>query len=185
MADAAAELADVQARLEHDEAARSRLAAWQRQRDALRGLHRELLDDPVPPALLAAAQRVQTSRQRIAVWQRWGGLAATIVLAFGAGWLGRGQWTVASGTHRLATLPAFAHEASLAHAVFSPEKRHPVEVTAAEQEHLVQWLSRRTGKPLKVPNLQAQGYELGADGCCPATPALAPSSCSRTPRAFV
>ena len=51
-------------------------------------------------------------------------------------------------------------QASVAHSVFSPEVRHPVEVTAAQQEHLVQWLSRRLGKPLKVPVLAAQGYEL-------------------------
>jgi anti-sigma factor RsiW len=35
-----------------------------------------------------------------------------------------------------------------------------VEVAASEQEHLVQWLSKRLGKPLKVPNLSAQGFEL-------------------------
>jgi anti-sigma factor RsiW len=35
-----------------------------------------------------------------------------------------------------------------------------VEVTAAQQEHLVQWLSKRLGRPLKVPLLTAQGYEL-------------------------
>jgi anti-sigma factor RsiW len=48
----------------------------------------------------------------------------------------------------------------VAHAVFQPEVRHPVEVTAAQQEHLVQWLSKRLGRPLKVPVLTAQGYEL-------------------------
>ncbi len=151
---------ELHARLMQDESARSRLTAWQAQRGALRELHRDLLDEPVPPSLLDAAQRAQSSRQRRARWQRWGGLAAAIVLAFGAGWLSRGQWHSASSVSRLATLPAFAREASLAHAVYSPERRHPVEVTAAEQEHLVQWLSRRTGKALKVPNLQAQGYEL-------------------------
>ena len=35
-----------------------------------------------------------------------------------------------------------------------------MEVGAGDQEHLVQWLSRRTGKALKVPRLDAQGYEL-------------------------
>jgi anti-sigma factor RsiW len=48
----------------------------------------------------------------------------------------------------------------IAHGVYSPEIRHPVEVTAAEQDHLVQWLSKRVGKQLKVPNLATQGYEL-------------------------
>jgi anti-sigma factor RsiW len=55
---------------------------------------------------------------------------------------------------------AFARQAVLAHAVYAPEVRHPVEVEAAQQDHLVQWLSKRLGRALKVPNLQAQGYEL-------------------------
>ncbi|WP_419880054.1 anti-sigma factor family protein, partial [Hydrogenophaga borbori] len=88
-----------------------------------------------------------------------------VLLAFGAGWLAHDQWRAPAEARVAArgpatALPAFAHDAALAHAVYSPEKRHPVEVAAAEQEHLVQWLSRRTGRPLKVPDLQAQGYAL-------------------------
>jgi anti-sigma factor RsiW len=48
----------------------------------------------------------------------------------------------------------------MAHAVYQPQQRHPVQVPAAQQEHLVQWLSKRLGRPLKVPVLTAQGYEL-------------------------
>jgi anti-sigma factor RsiW len=44
--------------------------------------------------------------------------------------------------------------------VYSPEVRHPVEVAASEQAHLVQWLSKRLGKPLAVPDLSVQGYQL-------------------------
>ena len=47
-----------------------------------------------------------------------------------------------------------------AHAVDSPEVRHPVEVVAAEQQHLVAWLSKRVGTQLKAPVLAAQGYDL-------------------------
>ncbi len=55
---------------------------------------------------------------------------------------------------------AFAHDAVVAHAVYTPESRHPVEVAAAEEAHLVQWLSRRLGAPLKAPALHAWGFEL-------------------------
>ena len=60
----------------------------------------------------------------------------------------------------LAAAPLFVREAAAAHAVFVPEKRHPVEVTAADEAHLVQWLSRRLGAPLKAPSLGAHGYHL-------------------------
>ncbi|MGE5615930.1 MAG: anti-sigma factor family protein, partial [Bacillota bacterium] len=50
--------------------------------------------------------------------------------------------------------------AAQAHVVFASEVRHPVEVGAAEQQHLVQWLSKRLGTPLRVPVLATEGYEL-------------------------
>ena len=156
--------AAVLAQLAGDPAAQLTQHAWQAQRDALRALHRPLLDDAVPDTVLAAASRAQQGHQQMNQWWRWGGMAAAVVLAFGVGWLSHGQLGRPVG-QLLAGAPArnaqaFAHQASLAHAVYSPEVRHPVEVPAAQQEHLVQWLSRRLGKPLKVPVLAPQGYEL-------------------------
>lgn len=52
------------------------------------------------------------------------------------------------------------HALAAAHAVYVPEKRHPVEVAAQQQAHLVQWLSKRLGVPLKTPVLEAQGFQL-------------------------
>ncbi|MBT2324241.1 anti-sigma factor [Variovorax paradoxus] len=137
--------------------------AWRAQREALRRLHREVLDEPVPPALLAAAGHLAGRQARQARWTRWGGMAAGVLIAFGAGWIGNGQWSATRAVATSARAPAareFVHAASVAHAVYAPEKRHPVEVVAAEQQHLVQWLSRRLDKPLKVPDLSAEGYAL-------------------------
>ena len=50
--------------------------------------------------------------------------------------------------------------AARAHLVYASEVRHPVEVGAAEQDHLVKWLSKRLNTPLKVPVLAGEGYEL-------------------------
>ena len=54
-------------------------------------------------------------------------------------------------------LPA---RAARAHLVYSPEVRHPVEVEASDQDHLVKWLSKRLGMPLKIPVLASEGFEL-------------------------
>ncbi|MFS2036470.1 anti-sigma factor family protein [Polaromonas sp. CT11-55] len=154
--------AELEAQLGEDAAARETLRAWKAQRDALRALHRPLLDEAIPDALLAAARRGQAGKQQIDRWRRWGGMAAAVVLAFGVGWLSHGQLG-GPALQQLASArsaQSFVHQASLAHAVFSPEVRHPVEVTAAQQEHLVQWLSKRVGRPLKVPVLAAEGYDL-------------------------
>ena len=50
--------------------------------------------------------------------------------------------------------------AARAHLVYSPEVRHPVEVDAKEQDHLVKWLSKRLDMQLRVPVLTAEGFEL-------------------------
>jgi anti-sigma factor RsiW len=55
------------------------------------------------------------------------------------------------------TLPI---RAARAHQIYSPEVRHPVEVDAKEQDHLVKWLSKRLGLPLKIPVLATEGFEL-------------------------
>ena len=160
----ATEQAETMARLASDPLSRDTLQAWQAQREALRSLHLPMLEKPVPASLLAAARHSQQGLQRMDQWWRWGGMAAAVVLAFGVGWVSHGQLgrldvsSIALGQKQ--SVQAFMRQASVAHAVFSPEVRHPVEVTAAQQDHLVQWLSKRVGKPLKVPVLAAQGYEL-------------------------
>ena len=50
--------------------------------------------------------------------------------------------------------------AARAHLVYSPEVRHPVEVDAKDQDHLVKWLSKRLGTQLKVPVLASEGFDL-------------------------
>ena len=167
------------ARLARDPQAHATWLAWQRQRDALSGLHRELLDAELPAALAGAARRASAGRWQAERGWRWGGMAAGVLCAFGLGWMSHSQFSPAGGsTVTLAQNAAqrngvreFVHQASVAHMVYAPEVRHPVEVTVAQQEHLVQWLSKRLERPLKVPDLSAQGYELvggrllpGSDG---------------------
>src|SRR3972149_420101 len=48
----------------------------------------------------------------------------------------------------------------VAHGGSSPEVRHPVEVGADQEAHLVAWLSKRLGTPLKAPHLGELGYTL-------------------------
>ncbi|APW36741.1 anti-sigma factor [Rhodoferax koreense] len=160
----AAEAAAIEARLIDDPAAAATRAAWQSQRGLLRGLYPQLRSEPVPQTLLDAVQRAQAARRQVDQWWRWGGLAAGVLLAFGLGWFSRGLAPAAARPGQVLVQAGgagrFAHQAVVAHAVYAPEVRHPVEVAAAQQEHLVQWLSKRLGRPLKLPQLSAQGYEL-------------------------
>ncbi len=161
----------LETRLALDPKAAATLQTWQRQRTLLRGLHQHVLQESVPANLLATAGRAGQARQQVQQWWRWGGMAAGLVLAFGLGWLTHGQTDPTSTLVRVQPVREFVQQASLAHAVYVPEVRHPVEVGSAQEEHLVQWLSKRLGRPLKLPKLNEQGFDLvggrllpGSDG---------------------
>src|SRR3972149_6794694 len=46
---------------------------------------------------------------------------------------------------------SFVRRAVVAHATYAPEVRHPVEVGADQEAHLVSWLSQRLGAPVRAP----------------------------------
>ncbi|MGQ9686946.1 MAG: anti-sigma factor family protein, partial [Thiobacillaceae bacterium] len=66
----------------------------------------------------------------------------------------------AAPPHAPVALAPLSREAALAHVVFSPETRHPVEVEAQHADHLVAWLSKRLGTRLWAPDFGAQGFQL-------------------------
>ena len=81
-------------------------------------------------------------------------LALFSIVAFGVGWLSHGQVNGSGGSGGLQlaggpgrTAQAFVHQASLAHAVFSPEVGHPVGVTERQPDHLVHALPHGLGRP--------------------------------------
>jgi anti-sigma factor RsiW len=161
---------EVEAWLRQRPAEGERVQDWVAQKRALRALFDPVLDEPIPPALARAARRPPA---------RWlGSLAAGLVVAVasgGAGWALRGAMPperlqaaraalAPTATDPLAlssaTATSFAERAAVAHAVYTPELRRPVEVDAAHEDQLVAWLSKRMGAPMKAPHLQAEGYEL-------------------------
>lgn len=156
------ERAAAEALLAQDPQAQAIAARWRQQRTLLQGLHADLAHETPPEHLVRAARGADSGPRTAAAW-RWGGMAASVLLSFAVGWFGHGQWRNAEMQTPLARrTPAtdFVRQASLAHAIYAPEIRHPVEVGGAEQDHLVKWLSKRLGRPLKVPDLTGQGFEL-------------------------
>ena len=137
----------------------ARVDAWREQNRQLRALFDPVLDEAVPPALLQAASPPAAN----GAWQRHAMQAAAaivLVIAGGAGgWLLRGDGGD-SGDMRAASPLALARSAAIAHAVYTPEVRHPVEVGVEQEAHLVQWLSKRLGSKLQPPVLSPLGYHL-------------------------
>ena len=145
----------------------SRVTAYREQKRALRALFDPVLAEPLPPRLAAAA------RQR-RPWHPLPAAAGFLLALLGgvAGWALHASVAPApAATASASPLPsasataaarasAFAQRAAVAHAVFSPEVRRPVEVDAAHEDQLVTWLSKRMGAPMKPPHLQSLGYAL-------------------------
>jgi anti-sigma factor RsiW len=147
---------DAHLRAHPDDAAR--VDAWRAQNRQLRALFDPMLEQAVPPSLLQAAAPPAAN----GAWQRPAMRAAAaimLVLAGGmGGWLLRGD----GGDMRTASASAMslARNAAIAHAVYTPEVRHPVEVGVEQEAHLVQWLSKRLGTKLQPPALSPLGYQL-------------------------
>ena len=136
----------------------ARVDAWREQNQQLRALFDPVLEETFPPALLQAAAPPAANQ---AWYSHAMQAAAAIVLVFAGGmggWLLRGD----GGDMRVASASplTLARSAAIAHAVYTPEVRHPVEVGVEQEAHLVQWLSKRLGSTLRPPVLSPLGYHL-------------------------
>ena len=139
----------------------ARVDAWHEQNRQLHALFDSVLDEAVPPHLVQAASPPAAND----AWQRHAMQAAAaivLVIAGGAGgWLLRGNGGDTGDMRAASASPlALARSAAIAHAVYTPEVRHPVEVGVEQEAHLVQWLSKRLGSTLQPPVLSPLGYHL-------------------------
>jgi anti-sigma factor RsiW len=144
LADHPATAEQVEREIAHREALRTRLAFK--------------AQEPIPSRLRIA--NLVAARRRSPLARPAAYAAALAWLAIG-GILGTwgGVWW-ASRQPMQAEAMSVAGNAIAAHRIYVSERLHPVEVPADQEAHLVQWLSRRVGKPLTAPNLNAQGYHL-------------------------
>jgi anti-sigma factor RsiW len=148
----AARRAEVEAWLAAHPEDAARVHAWAAQNRALHEAFDGVLNEPLPLELVRAA-----SRRQAQPLQWWRAAAAVFVVA-GVGLLGYGIGLHNAGTSvQYAALP---RAAAVAHVVYSPEQRHPVEVEAQQADHLVAWLSKRLGHELHAPDFKSQGFEL-------------------------
>lgn len=147
-----------------------RVESYRAQKRDLRALFDPVLDETLP-------QRVGTAARRPRRWYSQRLAAGIAIAAFSAStaWFVRGavdddavrvaavrsaSMAASGGLPAGGELSGFARRAAVAHVVFSPDVRRPVEVGADQEQQLVAWLSRRLGTEIKPPNLKPIGYEL-------------------------
>ena len=147
----AARRLEVEAWLAAHPADAERVQAWAAQNHSLHAAFDAVLNEPLPLDLVRATRRqvLPVPFKSVAAML---GMLLTGLVGYAIGLDARGQAPAATAY--------LARDAAIAHAVFSPEARHPVEVDAAHAEHLVAWLSKRVGTQLQAPDFSAQGFEL-------------------------
>lgn len=147
---------------EHPEE-QARVDAYRKQKDALRQLFDPVLDEPLPDRLTALASEPTPParpmhRPRPSLFlQR---LAAGLAIAFVSGASGWLAHDLVRPPVTLAQRSPLPRQAAIAHAVFSPDVRRPVEISAEHEDQLITWLSKRLGAPIRPPRLGRLGYEL-------------------------
>jgi anti-sigma factor RsiW len=132
-----------------------RVGAYRQLTEEVRSAYEAMLSEPVPERLTRLAWR----RARV---RRVAAVAGWITLGAALGALGTWQLqTPGNGTSALTRDSAvMARRAAIAHATYSPEVRHPVEVGADDEQHLVAWLSKRLGVSVRAPKLDDAGLSL-------------------------
>jgi anti-sigma factor RsiW len=131
-----------------------RIESYRRLAEELRSTYDPVLNEPVPERLRRALRPLRA--RRVAMVAAW--VALGVALGAIGGWQLRALQVVpAAGTDGASMM---ARRAAVAHATYSPEVRHPVEVGADQEAHLVAWLSKRLGTQLRAPKLEGVGYSL-------------------------
>jgi anti-sigma factor RsiW len=134
------------------------VAHWRMQADAIRARYGAVANEPIPARLqLDRIEREQANT-------RWSAraltaLAATVLFAFmaggGAGWFAHSATgSAANGSDKITA------DAVEAYRLYVVEVRHPVEVPGSELAHMRNWLSKRIGHELSIPDLQSIGLKL-------------------------
>ena len=129
----------------------AKVEAYREQNRQLHTLFGDIADEPVP-VRLTNSLKPSRSRKPLQVAAM---LAWLFVGAIG-GYVIRGG---VAPEVTVAQVP-FTQRAAVAHVVYTAEVLHPVEVGAAQEAHLVQWLSKRLGHSLHTPDLTRFGYQL-------------------------
>ena len=134
-----------------------RIAAYRHLNEELRALYGPVLGEPTPERLRAPLARPRSRGQ--GRWQPYGLAAAYLLIGVAVGALAGWHLHAARAPAPVA-VAGIVKPAALAHATYTPEVRHAVEVGADQEAHLVGWLSKRLGTTLRAPKLEANGFSL-------------------------
>lgn len=138
-------------------------------RRELHALYDPVLSEPLPPPLDVRPRRLFAVGARLAAVLAW------LVLGAAGGWALKTATAPSLDTPPvpMALDQDLVRPAAFAHQIYTTEKAHPVEVSARDEQHLVDWLSQRLRSPIRAPNLAGAGFELVGGRLLPSTNRMA------------
>jgi anti-sigma factor RsiW len=133
----------------------ARVLDYQTINQALHAFYDNTLDEAVP-------ERLQHWRRRryLQPLARVAGVAGLLLFGGLLGWLAHDQWHSRLSNNPARFVTTAVDQAMLAHAMYTREVRHAVEVPAEQEKHLVAWLSKRLETELRAPRLAQYGFHL-------------------------
>ena len=141
--------------LQNNPVVRNELREYQQYNQAFHRMYDSVLQEKMPKRLLNFDTLVKRSRAPLA---QVASLAAAVLIGAVLGWVARGEG-ILPGLAKSKTM-VMLEDAFTYHAVYTPEIRHPVEVTGDQQAHLMKWLSKRLRTPVRAPQLTREGFKL-------------------------
>lgn len=129
----------------------------------LQNLLEPVLKEPIPEAL-----RIQPRKR---FYNRVATAAGILFAGVLIGWQGNSLMMAENQHQQLRN--HLLQPATFAHVVYTTEKKHPVEVRAEQEQHLINWLSKRLKSRIKAPNLSQHGYQLVGGRLLPSTNRMA------------
>jgi anti-sigma factor RsiW len=131
----------------------AKVAAWRTQAELIQARYSGVANE-IPPARLNVARMASRRRNGWIAVSTAAALAMFVVGGF-LGWTMRG-----AETPMPSDLTRFTADALDAYKLYVVEVRHPVEVPGDQRPHLLEWLSKRVGSPLRAPQLDKMGLKL-------------------------
>jgi anti-sigma factor RsiW len=139
---------------------RERWSQYREQREALRDAFGRPAEAQIPLRLRVARLLADRRRRRNRGLARIAAAVGLLIVGGAGGWTAHDLLPPLASSASAQLASTVVDSAVAAYRTFSVETRHPVEVGANEETHLVQWLSKRLGHRLIVPDLSSVGFQL-------------------------
>lgn len=123
----------------------------------LKSLFEPIFEETIPEELLitqpAKDKKIFFSIAQVA------SILVAVTVGIVIGWTSHSETKLSTPTY-LQSTQVLVNDAFAYHAVYTPEIKHPVEVPATQEQHLVKWLSKRLSTKVQAPMLTEVGYSL-------------------------